>query len=303
MLKSMEGVCVALATPLDDDGRLDAASLERLIERVISHGACCVFPLGWCGEQPMLQDDVRSETLRETARIVNGRVPVMAGVSEQSLPRALELARIAREAGAELIIATPPYSYPVPQEFVLQYFGELARQSGMRLVVYQNDEVSVRVESDTIKRLSETAGVIGVKGYMPFLELQAAYHGADRPGRFAVMGANECLFGPSLFMGIRHFTMGTPGNVCMKWCVNTYRSAVEGDWDDVRRRHKSLIDFCGAMSAIHAPFMAVKKYLMSRLGICGVRVTSPVRQLSGEEQRLVDGVMERFGELLDPAEM
>ena len=302
LLKTMEGVTVALVTPLNAERRLDVEALERLIERVIQHGACAVFPLSWCGEQPMLPDNVRGEMLRETTRIVNHRVPVMAGVSEQSLPRALELACIARAAGADLIIATPPYSYPAPQEFVLQYFSELARESGMPLVVYQNDEVSVRVEIDTIRQLSETAGVIGVKGYMPFLELQAAYHEADRPGRFAVMGANECLFGPSLFLGLRHFTMGTPGNVCMKWCVSTYRSAIEGNWDDVRRKHKRLIDLCAAMSRIPAPFMAVKKHAMSRLGICSPYVIPPVRQLGPAEQKLLDSVLEEFQDVFDPGQ-
>ena len=302
LLKKMEGVTVALVTPLDAEGRLDVPSLERLLERVVSYGACCVFPLGWCGEQPMLPDEVRVDMLRNTTRVINGRLPVMAGVSEQSLPRVLELAGGARDAGADLILATPPYSYPVSQEFVLEYLADVARLSSMFLVVYQNDDVSVRVEVETIHQLSERPGIIGVKAFMPYEELQAAYHRSDRPGRFAVMSGNEYHYGPALFMGIRHFTMGSPGNLCMKWCVGTYRSAVQGDWDGVRRRHRRLTEFCHALSQVPAPFMAVKKYAMSRLGICSVHVTAPVRMLSAEEQKRVDAAMEQYRELLDPCE-
>lgn len=302
LLKRMEGITVALVTPLDDDGGLDTAALERMVERAIRFGACRVFPLGWTGEQPMLTDAVRTGMLRETARIAAGRLPVMAGVSEQSVPRVLAWAAVAREAGADVILATPPYSYPVPQDFVSEFFTRIARESGMPVVIYRNDEVSVSVEVDTIEQLSRVPGIVGVKGYMPFTDLQAAYHRAHDPEHFAVMSGDESLLGPALFLGIRHFTLGTPGNVCLRWCVGLYRDAVEGNWDAVREKHARLLAFCGALGAVPAPFAAAKKYTMSRLGICGERNTVPVRLLTSEEKRQVDETLEQFGDVLDPRE-
>ena len=302
LLKRLEGVTVALVTPLDGDGQLDTAALERMVERAIRYGCCCVFPLGWTGEQPMLRDSARTAMLRESVRIVNGRLQVMAGVSEQSVPRVLEWAEVAKDAGADLVLATPPYSYPVPQQFVRDFFTEVARGSGMPVVIYRNDEVSVGVDVDTIEQLGRVDGIVGVKGYMPFSELQAAFHRAHRPGRFAVMSGDEALLGPALFLGVRHFTMGTPGNVCLRWCVGLYRSAVDGDWDGVREKHARLLAFCRALSGVGAPFMAVKKYAMSRLGLCGEHVTVPVRRLTPGEKKEVDAVLERFSDVLDPQE-
>ena len=64
LLKALEGVTVALVTPLDAEGRLDVLALERLVERVIRFGGCGIFPLGWCGEQPMLHSATEASSVR-----------------------------------------------------------------------------------------------------------------------------------------------------------------------------------------------------------------------------------------------
>ena len=300
LLKRMEGVTVALATPLGKDGQLDVAAFELLVERVIANGAACLFPLGWCGEQPLLTDEVRAEVLRQVCRINAGRLPVMAGISEQSLHRTAASAKVAKSAGADLILATPPYSYPIDQKTVLAYFRELAQTADMPLVVYQNDEVSVRVEVETIQQLSEISGVVGVKAFMPYLELLKAYHLADRPGRFAVMGACEYFFAAGLFLGIRHFTMGGPGNFCLRWCVQMYERAVAGDWDAVREKQKRLHQLCEAIyPLVDSPYGGVK-YIMHRLGICSPYITPPLRELPPEQARIVDTAYEQFSDVLDP---
>ncbi len=300
LLERMRGITVALATPLDKDGRLDVPALERLIERVITHGGSCLFPLGWCGEQPLLTDDVRCQMLRQVCRINAGRLPVMAGISEQSVPRTTASAEVARDAGADLILATPAYSYPIDQKTVLGYLTEVARTSDMPLVAYQNDEVSIRIEVETIKQLSEAPGIIGVKAFMPYLELQKAYHLADQPSRFVVMGASEYLFGAGLFLGIRHFTMGGPGNFCLRWCVQMCESAEAGDWDAVREKQKRLHELCEAVyPRVDSPYAAVK-HLMYRLGICSPHITAPSRHLSPAAVRIAAPALERVSDVLEP---
>lgn len=214
LLDQMKGLNVALATTLNEFDEWDAAGLERLLERVIAGGASCLFPLGWMGEQPLLSSSARNAMLVETCRIAKGRLPVMVGENEQALPRALQQAEMPRQAGADVILSTPPYSYHIPQNLIYDYFKELAAASKMPVVVYQNDEVGVTIEEDTLSQISRAPGVVGVKVYMLFLSLQKSFLQADRPGRFAVMSGDEYLFGAALFLGIRHYTMGGPGNLC-----------------------------------------------------------------------------------------
>ena len=298
LLDQMKGLTVALATPLNERDELDAAGLERLLERVIAGGASCLFPLGWMGEQPLLSSSARNAMLVETCRIAKDRLPVMVGVSEQALPRALEQAEMARQAGADLILSTPPYSYHIPQNLIYDYFKGLAAASGMPVVVYQNDEVGVTIEEDTLAQISRAPGVVGVKVYMPFLSLQKSFLQADLPGRFAVMSGDEYLYGAALFLGIRHFTMGGPGNLCPGWCVKMYNSAVDGDWDAVGEQQKRLIAFCDALYAGPGTAYATVKYALERLGVCSARISSPHAAIGPEQQKQVNALLEEFADVV-----
>lgn len=298
LLRRMEGVTVALFTPLLPDGRVDVAALERLIERCLDGGSPCLFPLGWAGEGPLLPNAMREQMMRETCRLAAGRVPVMAGISEQSLPRALELAAMAKSAGATLVLSTPPFSYPVPQRLVYEYFVELGARAGLPLVLYQNDEVGVRIEHDTLMRLSETPGIVGVKAYVNFVELQRNFHDAHKPGRFAVMSGDEFLFSSALLMGIRHFTMGGPGNLCPAWCTDMYRAARKGDWRRVALKQRRLSEFCDALYSGADSAYAAVKFALQCLGICSARITPPHRILPRKQQKQVERVVADYPDVV-----
>ena len=173
LLKRMEGLTVALSTPLSSNGTLDVGGLERLIQLVLDGGASCLFALGWAGEGPLLGDETRKAVMNETCRIARGRVPVMIGVCDQSLNRSLALVEEASRAGADLVLSTPPYSYAVPERLLAEYFKDLARLGGMPVVVYQNDELGKRLQLDTLQVLSQTPGIVGSQGLRAVLGIAA----------------------------------------------------------------------------------------------------------------------------------
>ena len=298
LLKRLEGLTVALATPLDDRGELDRPALQRLINGVIDQGAAGVFPLGWCGEQPCLTDNVRETVMHETVQITAGRVPVIIGVSEQSLVRALNQAVIARKAGADIVLSTPPFSYPVPQHSVYDFFRILAEESGLPVIAYHNEEVSVLIEVETTIRLSETPGMLGLKAFGNLVFLQRLLRQTHCPGRFAVFTANEYLFGPALFLGARYSTMGGPGNLIPRWCVEMHRAAAQGKWAKVAEQHQRLISFCEAIYVGFESAYSVVKYTMSRLGIGTPYVSAPLPSLRAQDRKRLDKALEEFSDML-----
>ena len=299
LLERMEGITVALATPLNSDGTLDVAGMERLIERVIEGGTACLFSLGWAGEGPLLSDETRRAVMGETCRIARGRVPVMIGVSEQSLPRSLVLVEAARQAGADLVLSTPPYSYDVPEHLLADYFKDLAKLGGMPVVVYQNDELGKRLQFDTLLRLSQTPGIVGTKVYVPYLELQRYFYKLHQPGQFAVMSGDEYHYSAALLLGVRHFTMGGPGNLCPRWCTSMYRLALQGQWDAVREMNERLAEFCDEVYAPADTAYAAIKGALYCMDICAVHISSPHSPLSDEGQKLVRAILDRYGDVLD----
>ncbi len=298
LLARLEGVTPAINTPLTATGDLDPAGLERLIERVVEGGAASIFLLGWNGEGPLLTDTVRAKLVRQTCHFIRGRLPVIVGVSEQSLPRALEMVEVARSAGANLILSTPPYSYAIPQESIYEYFRALTA-AGMPLVIYDNAEVSVRPSFETLARLSTMPGILGVKSYAPWQEIQRQFQSIHRPGRFAVMSGDEYLYGPALLIGMSHFVMGGPGNVCPAWCTRMLQAARTHKWDEVSAMHLKLVTFCDALyKDVETPYAAVK-YALEVLSICSAFISSPHKVPAAHHQERIRAVLAEFKDVVN----
>lgn len=303
LLHKMEGLTVALSTPLCEDGSLDVGGLERLIEFVIDGGANCLFILGWAGEGPLLSDDVRMAIMRETCRINRGRVPVMVGTCEQSLGRSLSLVHAARQAGADLVLSTPPYSYAVPERLLADYFANLAKLGGMPVVVYQNDELGKRLSFDTLQQLSRTPGIVGTKAFVPYVELQRYFYKLHQPDRFAVMSGDEYQYAAGLLLGVRHFTMGGPGNFCPAYCTSIFRLALAGQWNSVRDMQRRLAEFCDAVYAPAQTAYAAIKGALQCLNICETNISSPHVPLSVESQTVLREVLLKYADLVNGKEL
>ena len=103
MLKSKPlcGIIPPLVTPLKDNETLDVESLEKLIEHLIAGGVHGLFILGTTGEEQSLSYGVRQQMIRESARINNGRLPLLVCVTDTSMVESIRLAGVAADCGAD----------------------------------------------------------------------------------------------------------------------------------------------------------------------------------------------------------
>lgn len=108
-ISSLSGVVPPVAVPLCADRSLDVESLERSLNRMIDAGLHGLFALGSTGEVVFSTDQRRDEILKETVRIVDGRLPILAGVIDTETNRVIEHAKRARDLGADALVATAPF--------------------------------------------------------------------------------------------------------------------------------------------------------------------------------------------------
>ncbi len=301
LLERLPGMTVAIATPVDDNGELDADAFHRLIDRVIEGGAASIFALGWMGEQPLLSDSMRRQVMSEVVGRVAGRVPVIVGISEQSLPRTMVEARAAQQAGADILLAAPPCCYPLSQESLVDYFRQLSAGTELPMIVYNNGETGVLIGMDGARTVSRMPGIIGIKETSNFIQLQQMINNVQRPGEFVILSGSEYLFGPALLIGAESCTMGGPGNLVPQWCARMHRSAANGDWGEVAQQHRRLVAFCDALYVIgdsgsgmlDSAYSAVLAAL-SFLGYGSGRAVSPLPALTPSEIEQVHEVLEAF---------
>src|SRR5258708_3767293 len=132
----LSGIIPPMVTPLRDQDALDVAALERIVEHLLAGGVSGLFLLGTTGEGPALSYSLRYELIDRTCDLVAGRVPVLVGVTDPALVEAQGLAEWAADAGADVIVAAPPYYFPMGQDDFVRWFTRLAEESPLPLFLY-----------------------------------------------------------------------------------------------------------------------------------------------------------------------
>src|SRR5579864_2354685 len=97
MPRAVSGIVPVMLTPFTDEGEVDYASLERLIEWYLANGADALFAVCQSSEMQYLSLDERVAIARFVVRQAGGRVPVIASghVGETLAGQADELKAIA----------------------------------------------------------------------------------------------------------------------------------------------------------------------------------------------------------------
>lgn len=134
------GILAAVVTPFRDDGSLDDHRLRSYFEWLAGQGVHAAVVHADSGEGHALTPEERDTVTAVAAEVLNGRIPVVAGLIAQSTAEAVALGKRDREAGADALMVFPPTSFlgsPLPAEVPVHYYGSLAEQVGLPLVAFQ----------------------------------------------------------------------------------------------------------------------------------------------------------------------
>ena len=126
MATEMRGIYPVLGSPFDEQGQLEHAGLRSQVDFCLKCGAHgLVYPvLG--AEFQFLSEEERQGGLRTVIGTADGRVPVVAGVAAPAVPLAASYARDAATAGAQAVIALPPYVSPATPAELFDYYRAIA---------------------------------------------------------------------------------------------------------------------------------------------------------------------------------
>ncbi len=132
----LRGIIPPMVTPLRSRDTLDVAGLERLVEHILEGGVHGLFVLGTTGEGPCLNYRLRRELIDRTCHQVNGRVPVLVGISDTAFVESVHMAHVAAETGATAVVLAPPCYFPAGQPELVEYLEHLVPQVPFPLFLY-----------------------------------------------------------------------------------------------------------------------------------------------------------------------
>ena len=158
-----QGSIPALITPFKN-GNIDYESFYKIIEWSLSEGSHGFVPCGTTGESPTLSHQEHIKVVDECVRIVDKRVPVIAGTGSNNTVEAIEFTNHAEKSGADAALVVTPYYNKPTQEGLQAHFKKIAESTSLPIIIYNIPGRSiVDMSIDTMSVLSNITNIVGVK--------------------------------------------------------------------------------------------------------------------------------------------
>lgn len=136
--RKSNGVFVIAATPFAEDGALDLASTDRMVDFYLEVGVSGITILGIMGEAPKLTSEESLTFARRVLARVAGRIPVIVGVSGPSLDNMARLSRAVVDAGAAGVMVAPMASLNTDMK-QKGYFAQVCTALGSEVPICLQD--------------------------------------------------------------------------------------------------------------------------------------------------------------------
>ena len=283
-MKPIVGSIVALVTPMLEDGSVDTAVLRRLIDWHIAEGTDGIGVVGTTGESPTVSMQENCDVIRLAVEHAAGRVPIMAGTGANSTAEAIELARFAREVGADCHLSVVPYYNQPSQEGIYCHFRAFAEAVDLPLFLYNVPGRTVAdLHTETVLRLAQVPGVVGLKEATGDIA-RAAWLVKQLPKGFSLYSGDDSTAVALMLLGGQG-NVSVTANVAPRLMHELCMAAIEGDVRRATALHLRLLPLHKQLFCEPSP--APTKWAMARLGLCQPHVRLPITPLTPDGERLV----------------
>ncbi len=290
-LLKLRGVFTALVTPFRD-GALDEAAFVKLVERQIAGGVHGLVPVGTTGETATLSHDEHHRVVELCVKTAAGRVPVIAGAGSNSTSEAIELARHAKEIGADAVLAVTGYYNRPSQEGIYRHFEAMDAAVDIPIVIYNvPSRTIVDLSNELVERLAKLPHIIGIKdatGDMARASLQRLTCG---PGWTMLSGDDPTALGYIAHGG--HGCISVTANVAPEACANFFNACLAGDWDLARGWQDRLVRLHKALFLDASP--SPTKFALAQLGLCSDETRLPIAPCADAVKPAVLAAMREAG--------
>lgn len=296
--RPLKGIIPPLVTPLLSNRTLDVKGAGRLIEHVLSGGVHGLFILGTTGEAASLSNRIKRELISFTCATVNGRVPVLVGISDTSIEESILLAKAAQQAGASALVAAPPFYFKADQRELTGHFNHLADNVTLPLFLYNIPSLTkINIEPSSVKALARHDRIVGLKDSSGDGGYFSAVMAAMRPdSRFSIfVGPDEMM--ASLVVVGAHGGVSAGANLFPKLYVDLYNASVSRNFEELSRLQGKVMEIS---THIYHAVPATAGYLkgiktaLSLMGICDDHMAYPLSPLADNEKEVISKNLAAF---------
>jgi 4-hydroxy-tetrahydrodipicolinate synthase len=287
-----KGSIPALVTPMRDDGAVDYAAWDALLDFHLREGTDAVVVGGTTGESPVLdQAELGQLVARARARLA-GRIPVIAGSGTNGTAATIELSKAAEAAGAEALLVVTPYYNKPTQEGLYRHYVAVADAVSIPVILYN---VPGRTACDllpaTVARLSAHPRIAGIKEATGDVTRGQTVLEQSRPG-FLLLSGDDPTAAALMRVGARG-VISVTANVAPRAMHELCAAALGGRYDEAAAVGERLMPLHQALFLESNPIPV--KWAVHRLGLIGPTLRLPLTELSPPLRGKVEAAMTAAG--------
>ncbi len=159
-----KGVMPAVTTKFTDEDSLDLEMFATNINAQLDAGVSGIILGGTLGEASTLDEDEKRILIEHTVDLVQGKVPVVMNIAEQSTKGAIQAAENAQKYGASGLMMLPPMRYKSTDYETMAYFEAVAKSTSLPIMVYNNPvDYKIEVTLDMFEQLLKHDNIKAVK--------------------------------------------------------------------------------------------------------------------------------------------
>lgn len=288
-----KGAGVALITPFHEDGSVNYEKLTEILEEQIAEGTDAIVAVGTTGEAATLTEDEHIEVIAHTVKVVNHRIPVIAGTGSNCTATAIDLSQRAEKAGADGLLLVTPYYNKATQKGLYAHYKSIADAVSIPCILYNvPGRTGMKIEPKTMADLyynvknivgvKEATGDVGATSDLMRLvdEDFLLYSGED-----GIIVPLLSIGGSGVISVLSNVAPKQTAEICKKWFAGDVKEA----WEEQKR----------ALPLIHSLFMEVNpipvKAGMNLQGkaVGGLRL--PLTEMEEAHQEVLKEEMRRYG--------
>jgi 5-dehydro-4-deoxyglucarate dehydratase len=292
--EKLYGVIAFPVTPFKDNLALDLPGLHHNLSKLLEHPISAVVAAGGTGEMYSLTPAEYSRVIELTTHAIEDRIPVIAGVGfGQRL--AIEMAQAAEKAGADGILAFPPYYPQAEEDGLFEYYRSIGAATSLGMVIYSRDWATFTPEM--VERLTSIPTLVGLKdGHGDIRRLQAIINRIGERLQW-IGGAGDDMVAAYYSIGVRTFSSSI-ATVAPRLSLKLHELGEAGDSEALIE----LLDRCVVpLYAIRARRkgyeVSTMKAMMEMIGLNAGPVRPPLVNVTPEEEdelRTILATWEKF---------
>ncbi|MFK4997973.1 4-hydroxy-tetrahydrodipicolinate synthase [Bacillus sp. N9] len=281
-------VSTAMVTPFDNKGNIDFSKTTKLVDYLIDNGSDSLVVAGTTGESPTLTTEEKVALFKHVVKVVDGRVPVIAGTGSNNTYASIELTKQAEETGVDAIMLVAPYYNRPNQSGLYKHFSTIAKSTTLPIMVYNiPGRASVNIEAKTMIELAKIDNVIAAKEASGDLNAMAQII-AETADDFKLYSGDDGLALPVMAIG-GDGVVSVASHVIGSELQEMVRHFLQGNHEQASSIHRKVLPLIKGLFEAPSPTPVKTALQLTGLDVGSVRL--PLVPLTEQERSTLSALL------------